>query len=197
MVQDQRAGLNRMSAIWEDPEYRHPFDPEEDERHHAERRLATWERETRSENHMRREQGYGLASIMPPNEWDGTTNSALEYLQATRKFPPGTSHAPTPRFNFRSTTDHPLPPSRRQSPSLPIYDGPPPDPWLLNHSLMQTERDRSQGPRTVQPGGSNQGRYHSDVNMHADNSAGSSNAYRTSRFAPNGDGMYAQLQRRL
>jgi hypothetical protein len=84
--------------------------------------------------------------------------------------------------------------------SLPFYDGPPPDIWSLNNSIIQTERKRSQGPRSAVSDG--QHRYQpestwEDVNMHHDHGAGPSNTYRSSHFVPHGDGTYAQLRRRL
>jgi hypothetical protein len=190
-------GRFRMPHIWEDPKYQESFDAmeEEDERNRVQARLDNWQREATSENLMRRKEEYYLASMTPPKEWDGTTSSALEYFikTRTRTRPQESLYARTTRYNFPTTTDHSLP--RIQPSSHPVYDGPAPDNWILNRSLIRTQRERSQGP-----GSSTQGRRHGestweDVNMYGD--AGPSNDYQTSRFAPNGEGTYAKLQRRL
>jgi hypothetical protein len=186
----------KMIPIYEDPSVELPFGREEDRM----RSLSEmWKLEATAENEMRKGEGYCLASLTPPKGWDGTFASAGQYLMNTRMFPPGMTHAPIRPLGGYGfpTTDHS---STHHSPSFPIYTGPPPDVWHLNNSMIQTERESSQGPRHATQG--SQGRYQSettwqDVNMHADKGAGPSNAYRPSRFVPSGNGAYAQLQRRL
>jgi hypothetical protein len=183
-----------MIPIYED--YELPFGREEDR---LRSQAATWKLEAAAENEMRKVEGYCLAPLTPPKGWDGTFASAGQYLMNTRTYPPGMTHAPIrPLVGYGIPTTHH--PSTHHSPSLPIYNGPPPEIWHQNNSMIQTERERSQGPRHAPQG--SQDRYQSettwrDVNMHVDNGAGPSNAYRPSRFAPDGSGTYAQLQRRL
>jgi hypothetical protein len=187
-----------MPAIWEDPrsEYRFQEIQEDEERYRAANHLETWEQCAGEENGLRRANSYCLAPLVPPTQWDGHTNSALQYLLDTRVMAPSSSHhAPLPRFNLR-----PAEQSRQPSPAPPTYSGPPPENWFLNHSLVPTERARSQRA-TSMAAGSRDGHYEEDygrdVNMHHDDGAGPSNFYRSSRFAAEGDGPYARLQRRF
>jgi hypothetical protein len=198
MARDPHMGVYRMPAVWEDPKNAYMFQQidEDQERYRVQKRSETWEREVRWENVMRKQNGYCLASYVPPPEWDGRCHSALQYLSDTRTMAPSSSnHAPLPKFNFR-TTDHPRPPS----PPLPTYNGPPPNNWFANNSLVPMERARSQGARSTTTG-NRDSRYAEsgweDINMHHDGGAGPSNIHRSSRFASDGDGPYARLQRRL
>jgi hypothetical protein len=183
--------LYAMPSIYENPRHQISFGPGDSEK---ERNYETWKREATDENNMRRVEGYCLASSVPPRGWDGRYESAAEYLSKTRTRPAGVTYAPIhPLQGYNYQSNH-------HSSSLPVYDGPPPDIWSLNNSVMRTERERSQGPRSAVSDG--QGRYQhesiwEDVNMHHDRGAGPSNTYQSSRFVPHGDGTYAQLQRRL
>jgi hypothetical protein len=204
MIRDPYTDLHTLQSMYEDPKYHQTFEEleEENERRRLEVRLEIWEREVGTENRLRKQDGYCLASTTPPKEWDGTTNSALEYLMRTRRGPPGSAYTPASRLNFH-TTNHPR--RRSPSPSLPLYNGPSPDNWYLNYALTQRERERTQGSGSAQPGGSIQGRYQgdgtwADVNMHHDrrnHGTLPANSWQASRFNTDDDGPYAKLQRKL